>query len=254
MNHPKLKWIKHTDYIPQEYLPTFSSHVIELNLHRIQDLSENFVYFNDEVFLIKETKPEDFFKKDLPCDRPVLNILYPVGFFSHIVFNNAELINRNFRLNKSIRSNKLKWIKCQNIKGFLRLLLYGRMRAVADIISNHIQLSFKKSVFETVWEKEYDCLHYTCQNRFRTKDDVSAWCLREWQLLSGIFYPHIPIGKYYAVSELSGTDRAIEYLKKQKGKVICLNDSENETDFEKHKQMIIEAFEKILPEKSSFEL
>ena len=33
------------DFIPEEYLPTFSSHVIEWNLHRIPDLFDNFVYF-----------------------------------------------------------------------------------------------------------------------------------------------------------------------------------------------------------------
>ena len=48
--HPKLKWIKHSDYIERQYLPTFSSHTIEWNLHRIEGLSENFVYFNDDVF------------------------------------------------------------------------------------------------------------------------------------------------------------------------------------------------------------
>ena len=48
--------------------------------------------------------------------------------------------------------------------------------------------------------------------------------------------------------------QAIEYLKKQKGKVICLNDTEDEIDFELHKEMIIAAFEELLPDKSSFEL
>ena len=39
----KLVHIKHADYIPEEYLPTFSSHTIELNLNRIGELSEHFV-------------------------------------------------------------------------------------------------------------------------------------------------------------------------------------------------------------------
>ena len=39
-DHPKLKIIRHEEFIPKEYLPTFNSHTIEFNLHRIQDLSE----------------------------------------------------------------------------------------------------------------------------------------------------------------------------------------------------------------------
>ena len=32
----KVVWGKHEDYIPKQYLPTFSSHPIELNMHRIR--------------------------------------------------------------------------------------------------------------------------------------------------------------------------------------------------------------------------
>ena len=50
-SHPKLNIVNHKDYIPEEYLPTYSSHVIELNMHRIPDLAEHFIYFNDDVYL-----------------------------------------------------------------------------------------------------------------------------------------------------------------------------------------------------------
>jgi hypothetical protein len=45
----------------EQFLPTFNSLSIETCLFRIPDLSENFVYFNDDVFLIRPTKPTDFF-------------------------------------------------------------------------------------------------------------------------------------------------------------------------------------------------
>ncbi|MBR6908270.1 hypothetical protein IKN40_07520 [bacterium] len=63
LNHPKLKFIKHEDYIPKEYLPTFCSHTIELNFHRIKELSEHFVYFNDDTFIINHMRESDFFEK-----------------------------------------------------------------------------------------------------------------------------------------------------------------------------------------------
>ena len=63
LNHPKLKIIRHEDFIPQEFLPTFNSHTIENHLHLIPGLSEYFVYFNDDFYLLKTTKPTDFFAK-----------------------------------------------------------------------------------------------------------------------------------------------------------------------------------------------
>lgn len=34
-----------------------------MKLHRIEGLSEQFVYFNDDIFLLNEVNETDFFKK-----------------------------------------------------------------------------------------------------------------------------------------------------------------------------------------------
>ena len=43
-------------------------------------------------------------------------------------------------------------------------------------------------------------------------------------------------------------------IRNQKMKMICVNDMVLETDFESKKKQLLNAFEKILPEKSSFEI
>ena len=73
-NHPKLEIVRHEDYIPGEFLPTFNSHTIELNFHRIPGLSEQFVYFNDDMFLLQQVSPDSFSGTEsrltcLPCSR-----------------------------------------------------------------------------------------------------------------------------------------------------------------------------------------
>lgn len=253
IDHPKLKWVKHTDFIPHEYLPTFSANPIEWNLHRIEGLSEHFVYFNDDMFVIKETKPEDFFVDGQPCDYPVLGILYAGGVFSNMLFNNAELINRNFSFKKILKENWKKWVKKQSLAGLVKLLWYGRRVLLSASINAHIHNSYKKESFQILWDREYDVIHRTCQNRQRERTDVTSWCVRDWQLMSGDFCVKKPIGKLFQTASMSYSDQAINYLRKQKGKVICLNDTEDEQDFELHKQMILREFERIFPEKSSFE-
>ena len=252
--HPKLKWVKHTDFIPGEYLPTFSVNPIELNLHRIKGLAEQFVYWNDDVFLIDHTRPEDFFVNGLPCDIPILGPLYPDGFFSYILFNNINLINRHFSLRESIKANPMKWLAHQPLAGWLKLALYGRRKQIPNSVSKHIHTCFLKSTFDVLWEKEYDVIHQTCLHRQRTKEDVTSYCMRDWQLFSGRFHPQKPIGKLFHTATMAYSSEAMDYFRKQKGKVICLNDTEDEKDFELHKRMILEVFEKLLPEKSSFEL
>ena len=93
---PKLHVVNHRDYIPKEYLPTFSSHPIELNLHRISGLSEHFVYFNDDMFLNGPVNPDFFFRKGKPCD---FLRCYPVGFadttdvYAHTTINSIVKVN-----------------------------------------------------------------------------------------------------------------------------------------------------------------
>jgi len=253
LEHPKLKWVKHTDFIPAEYLPTFSCQAIEWNLHRIEGLSENFVFFNDDVFLIRDTKPEDFFVDGLPCDLPCLGPLYPAGFFSHILFNNIEVANKHFSLKQSIRTNPKKWIKGQPVQGLMKLLLYGRRDLIPNSISPHIHHCFKKSTYEKLWEAEYEKIHATCLSKLRTKEVITSYCVRDWQIFSGEFYPKKPIGKNFHTATMSHSNQAINYLQKQKGKVICLNDTEDENKFDLHRQMIIDTFNQLFPEKSKFE-
>lgn len=45
-------------------LPTFNSLSIETVLWRIPGLANNFIYFNDDCFLVKPVEPESFFKND----------------------------------------------------------------------------------------------------------------------------------------------------------------------------------------------
>ncbi len=42
-------------------LPTFNSHAIESRLHHIDGLAEHFVYFNDDIVVVRPLQPQDFF-------------------------------------------------------------------------------------------------------------------------------------------------------------------------------------------------
>ncbi|CAM5591931.1 exopolysaccharide phosphotransferase [Streptomyces spiroverticillatus] len=63
--HPGVKVVPHREiFADPEALPTFNSHAIESQLHRIEGLSEHFLYFNDDVFLGRPVNPRDFFSSN----------------------------------------------------------------------------------------------------------------------------------------------------------------------------------------------
>jgi hypothetical protein len=57
-----LKIVLHEEIIPAEHIPTFNSTVIEMFLHNIEGLDEEYLYFNDDIFPVLPSKPEDFFR------------------------------------------------------------------------------------------------------------------------------------------------------------------------------------------------
>jgi|GEM_PF-2655323 len=62
IDRSKVKVVLHKEFIPEEYLPTFNSTCIEMFLWNIKELCEQFIYFNDDVFITKPIDQELFFK------------------------------------------------------------------------------------------------------------------------------------------------------------------------------------------------
>ncbi len=257
-SHPKLNIVKHSDYIPEKYLPTFNANPIELNLHRIKGLSENFVYFNDDMFIISPVSEDVFFKDNLPCDSAVLNVhCYSMDIlFCFFPFRDIGIINRYFDMKKVIKENPSKWFNLKYGKELLRTFALLPCPRFPGIWQHHLASSFKKSTFEKIWELEPGEMEDTCSHKFRHILDYNQWLLREWQIASGEFYPRsTKTGKCFNLGDIDDVKDVYGYLVKQKGKMICINDGKmTDSEFEENKRLVLEAFDKILPEKSEFEI
>lgn len=253
-NHPKLHIVNHTDFIDDKYLPTFSANSIELNINKIDGLAEHFVYFNDDTFIVDAMNENDFFTDGLPCDSAIMSVTIPSvknEIFTYILFNDLLLINSNFS-KSAIRKDLSKWINLKYGKALLKNLYYFPIKKFSGFENLHLPNSYLKSVWDEVWEKEYDMLEQTISHRFRTKEDVNQYVFKYWQLVTGRFSPRSQnIGRCFVI----GNDDALisQAINQNKYKMICLNDNPDEIDFEREKKIIIDLFNRILPDKSSFE-
>lgn len=257
VNHPKLNIVKHSDYIPEEYLPTFSANPIETNLHRIEDLAENFVFFNDDMFFLKTVGEEDFFIDGKPCDNFSENAIICADdndVFSHILLNDTGIINKNFDKKEVLKRNFSKWFSLKNGKGLIKTVKLLPWRKFTGIEYSHLANSYKKSTLKEVWEKEYDIMDVTSKNKFRSKYDVNQYIFEYWQLAKGNFVPRKnKLGECFELSN-ENIDDICKLIEKQSYKIMCFNDSSMEIDFETAKLKIKESLEKVLPSKSKFEI
>ena len=254
--NPQINIVNHKDFIPAEYLPTFSSHVIELNLHRIPGLSEQFVYFNDDMFVFNRVSPEYFFVKGLPCDAAIQSPAIKENKFAigNVVMNNMAIINTYFDKNMQMRADRKKWFNRKyDIKNQLKNYLLKPWNSFTGFYEFHVANSFLKSTFEKIWQLEGETLNEVCLHRFRDlKLDVNQWLMRDWQLASNQFYVRKTNSmQLYTIDK----DSDIKKVFNQNVKLICFNDSEELTDeeYELAKKTIIDCFEKKLPRKSAFE-
>ena len=258
INNPKLNIVNHQDFIPEEYLPTFSSHAIEMNIHRIPDLADYFVYFNDDMFILRPFTKEMFFKDGLPCTyggEVPMELVGNIGTWQHAAVNDLGIVNAHFSKRESVKKYRKKYInKCYRWQDNIRTLMLEKLHPdyFTGFKNIHAPGAYLKTSFKEIWDCEYDKLNTTCLDKFRTSDNVNQWVVLWWQVASGNFSPAIIDNVVDSVNEKNITDLC-SIIKNQSHDYICLNDPEDDIDFELLSKRLHDAFETILPDKSSFE-
>jgi len=249
-NCAKLNIVKHEDFIEENFLPLFNSRAIESHLHKIPNLSEQFVYFNDDMFITNSIEPTFFFKNNLPCDSRISNPIQASNDLSITIMRNMKVINKYFKKPKLQELFKYKY-KLHNIRNFI-LHIWPSILGYYD---PHQPTSFLKETFYKVWEKERDILITTSESRFKNDTNVNQYLFRYWQLASGNFYPRkVDTMKMMPIKTKEDVMLACEYILNKKYQLLCINDTDNIYDFDDATKQINDAFEKMLPKKSKFEL
>lgn len=258
--HPKLRLLDHREYIPAEWLPTFHSNAIELNLHRVPDLSERFVLFNDDVFLLRPREPRDFFRGGLPvvpCDLGVPRWLGSNNI-GRVAVNNGGI------LKYSLDVDRLVW---KHMGKFADPRALGAVRAAKNFAAfavnrvyipgcfGHLAQPHLKSTLEAVWKAQPKVLERTSRHRFRADDCVNHWLLSAWDMVTGRFHPanEKRLGEHLTLDERN-TAEACGAIRRRKWPEVCLNDKGLRGEGgDRCYEALEAAFRDVFPEKSAFE-
>ena len=147
----KVNIIYHSQIIPFEYLPTFNSQVIELYIHKIEGLSENFIYLNDDMIIGKDIDETDFIE-DGKYKFYICKELSKTGIpnVQEIGYRSAWK-NGNTYLNTMFRKEE-------------RYKLY------------HCPVIVNKNIYNILLEEMKDEVITTSQSRFRGINDLNIIC------------------------------------------------------------------------------
>jgi hypothetical protein len=230
--HPKIRLVTHDEILDPRYLPTFNSHVIGSAIHRIPELAEHYVYFNDDVMLMRPLKPTNFFSEH--------GLLYAT--------------RTTFVLEEESENDDLHAAAAANA----RALIFREWNVRFDHRFGHTfhpQLRSIALECEDRFAVEFDAFR---RNRFRSPNDV---------LCCSFLYPYVAYLRGRALFKMAKTwyvkvraasaPRMYRRMLRRKGSrravdSVCLNDSGTGTplDYERRLKTFLESY---YPNPSPFE-
>lgn len=153
---PRIVLVDHKEIFKgfESFTPTFNSVSIETMIYRIPNLTEHFIYFNDDVFLLREIKTNDFFSNGFP----VLRGKYK-PFDGDIWY---KVIHQKIMrwLGKTTKDKKYGYKKAQqNIAVKLGFQKYLRL--------DHTPAAMRKSTIKNYFEEYPEMIIHNIKHRFR---------------------------------------------------------------------------------------
>ena len=236
----KITFINHEDILPEDNLPIFNSEAIETALWNIPNLSEHFLYANDDFFLGNNVYPKDFFNsKGQAIVRQIKN--------SKNFDKDESLYARHVRdmqqLAKETWGKKINYQLHHNIDAYIKSEFYNCIDYFKELSSATAKQRFR-------------------QNKAFLRSMIGYWMIadgkgkekniKKWKKKLLKIFPFLSdIVKLDSVCCSISSPKGLKRLKKQKPKMFCLNDCENATN---QNRLELKYFmEELFPEKSKFE-
>lgn len=219
-----VKVVLHKDFIPEEHAPTFNSTTLGLHLHRIEGLSDEYIYFNDDIFPLKECRREDFFRKGK----------VRIGISRHMLAHSMYKQH------------------CKQSNQLARRFL-GKGSSLFYIRAQHCCIP----ILRGECEKIYESLHQEIEQsltRVRSEKNLNMSLYMSYLYYTGKVTPHRIPCKHISLGATS-LKRLTSSILTPSQPLVCINDVQmSEERFEELREVILSAFEKRFPQKSRFEI
>lgn len=208
--------VYHRDFIPQHLLPCFNVCTFEMFLHNIPNLSEHFIYSNDDFFPIAPLSETDFFRDGLPCQH-CQELAYPFfpNIFHKLVMHGLNMISADFGKHFSKH-----WMHCGHS---MQPMLKRTVEVVCAKHCKEINKSFTPN---------------------RSKRNLNQYIFPFYQHFSGQYVDYVPKRKY--LGQAQSLQEIADAIRSTDACIVCVNDHENIYDWEERARVVREEIAKKL--------
>lgn len=219
-----LRPVLHRDIIPGQFLPTFNSTTIEMFLHLIPGLAEEFLYFNDDMFPVMDCPDTDFFVDGKSA----------IGFTRHLFAGGGY--------KRRVRNSDRQARKA-----------LGKAHGLFFVRPQHTCSPMLRSESEKVYNFSKDKI-FGVVSRLRTDYNFNQYLFLDYLYFKGKTVKGKISNKHLSPAVYSPQQIA-SYIDNPRRKMICINDVHLEEDeFERYRDAVLAAFQRHFSEKSRFEL
>lgn len=223
VDRDQVRIVLHEDVIPKELLPTFNSTTIEMFLHRIPDLDERYIYFNDDVFPVAPFSEADFFPGGIPAIN-FRKIIFYAGMFRKQVRNSDHLARKALGMHPG-----LVFVQPQHT-------CTPMLRSECEILFSRVEKEILQSL-----------------SRVRTVSNCNQYLFTDFLYYQGKALCRRLSNKHFSLAA-TPVSKVAAFLREPSRKQVCINDVHlSEERFRRDRTVILEAFEARFPEKSRFE-
>jgi len=239
-DHPKVRIVSHSEVIPDKYRPVFNSCAIEMCLTNIPDLSEYFLYANDDTLFNKPVGDDFFYDGNgYPIVRLMVQRRKSSSMYDSTVYDAQNAIKKRF-------GKYYPFVPHHNIDAYRKSDVEACMKCFEERVDATRSHRFR--TFDDLQRSVF--LYYALAIKHATMkivyhyDGERSLPKKIWRALIGKFKTDsrwIPI-------DLKDIGKRISHYNPA---LICLNDNENVVDDDRRRMK--DFLENRFPAKSSFE-
>jgi hypothetical protein len=147
-SNEKLVVVRHSEFIPVEFLPTYNSNVIDSYIHRVPGLSDRFIVSDDDTYICKRIKS-------------------PIGVFFHASSNHLPIVRHYEGKDRhSLRPSKIGFVRMWQDALRKYNIKYTR-------IQHHVMPFYKPLIIQYDREIFGEDMKTTGHFKVRTRGDIN---------------------------------------------------------------------------------
>ena len=167
---PFLRLMRHSEFIPEEFLPTYSGYAITPHLHRIPGITEIFAHFEDDLIVGRHLSPEDLVAP-LPSRSP--RLMFETNTITKAWCNSKK--------KKGI------WLAsmCFTVDAFHHL--HPELKTAPQHYIKHAPMVYNKTVLGHIVDNPSVApprLALSLRQKFRSSSTVQMDCMYAWYMMA----------------------------------------------------------------------